>query len=247
MNSIIFRFYAELNDFLAINRKDVDIIYDYQEPSSVKDIIEALGVPHTEIDLIIVNGNSVDFDYLPHNGDRISVYPIFYSIDISPLTLVRPQPLTELKFVLDVHLGKLASFLRMLGIDTLYPEDYADETLAKISSAEDRILLTRDRGLLKRGMVKYGYSVRETDPEKQFIEIVRRFNLKPVSAVFQRCLSCNGLLTLIDKEQIIDQLQPKTAQHYQEFFRCQDCQKIFWKGSHYQRMQQFITDLLEKV
>lgn len=247
MNKIVFRFYAELNDFLPTNKKNKEIIYDYQEASSIKDIIESLGVPHTEIDLIIVNGDSVDFDYLPHNEDRISVYPLFYLIDISSLSLVRPKALSELKFVLDVHLGKLVSFLRMLGIDVLYPENYDDENLAKISSQEDRILLTRDRGLLKRTIVKYGYCVRETDPEKQFIEIVTRFNLKTASAIFQRCLTCNGKLALIDKEQIIDQLQPKTLQHYQEFFQCQHCQQIFWKGSHFQRMQQFITQLLEKV
>ncbi len=247
MNKITFRFYGELNDFLANNRKQTEIVYEYKEPSSIKDIIESLGVPHTEIDLIIVNGDSVDFEYLPNNEDRVSVYPLFNSIDISSVSLVRPKALTEPKFVLDVHLGKLVSFLRMLGIDVLYPEDYADETLAKISSAEDRILLTRDRGLLKRGIVKYGYCVRETDPEKQFLEIVRRFNLKAVSAIFQRCLSCNGRLNSVDKEQILDQLQPKTVQHYEEFFQCQDCQKIFWKGSHYQHMQQFITDLLAKL
>lgn len=247
MNSLVIRFYAELNDFLATNRKNVDTTFEFQDPPSIKDIIESMGVPHTEVDLITVNGDSVDFNYSPQNGDRISVYPIFYSINIDAVTLVRPQRLASLKFVLDVHLGKLVSYLRMLGIDTLYPENYDDENLAKISSKEDRILLTRDRGLLKRGIVNYGYCVRETNPEKQFIEIVRRFNLKGLGVIFQRCLNCNGLLKEANKLDILDQLQPKTKEHFDEFFQCSDCQQIYWKGSHYQRMQKFITELLEQV
>ena len=146
-----FRFYAELNDFLPRHEKHIFFQHSFSGNPSIKDTIEAIGVPHTEVDLIIVNGVSVDFSYLLQDEDRVSVYPVFESIDITQALRVRPQPLREIRFVLDIHLGRLAGYLRMLGFDTLYRNDYRDEELAYVSSQEERILLTRDRGLLKRG------------------------------------------------------------------------------------------------
>ena len=152
-NTAEFRFYEELNDFLPENRRKILFPFAFEGTPSVKDSIEALGVPHTEIDLILVNGISVDFGCLIRDGDRISVYPVFESIDITPLVRVHSQPLREPRFVLDMHLGRLARYLRMLGFDTLYRNDYADAELARISSQEYRILLTRDPGLLTLGLV----------------------------------------------------------------------------------------------
>jgi uncharacterized protein len=206
MSRACFRFYAELNDFLLPERRAGAFIRSFEENPSIKDAIEALGVPHTEVDLILVNGESVDFSYLVQDGDRVSVYPVFESLDITPLARVRPRPLRETRFVLDVHLGRLASYLRMLGFDTLYRNDYTDDTLAGISSAERRILLTRDRGVLKRSQVTHGYCLRETDPRRQLVEVVRRFDLFRAMAPLQRCLRCNALLEPVSKESIVERL-----------------------------------------
>ena len=244
MTEAHFRFYAELNDFLPQAQRQTPLTHAFNGRVSVKDMIESLGVPHTEIDLILVNGESVDFGYHVQDGDRISVYPIFESFDITPLVRVRPRPLREPKFVLDVHLGRLASFLRMLGFDALFPENYDDENLARISASERRTLLTRDRGLLKRKLVTHGYSVRETDPRKQLAEVLRRFDLYGLIAPFSRCVQCNGLLEPVDKADILDRLQPDTIRYYDEFRRCPSCDRIYWKGTHYARMKQMIAEIM---
>jgi hypothetical protein len=179
------RSYAELNDFVPPERRDRARPYAFEVGGSVKDMIEALGVPHTEVDFILVNGESEDFSYRVRNGDRISVYPVFEAIDISPLVRLRPQPLREPRFVADTHLGRLAAYLRMLGFDTVYRDDAQDEELAQITTNERRILLTRDRGLLKRSVVTRGYCVRATNPREQLAE-VRRFDLSGSMAAFQR-------------------------------------------------------------
>jgi uncharacterized protein with PIN domain len=245
--SAVFRFYAELNDFLPPNKKQRAFTQPFELNASVKDMIEALGVPHTEVDLILANGQSVGFDYPVQDGDQISVYPVFESIDISSLARVRPHPLRETRFVLDVHLGQLATYLRLLGFDTLYRNDYADADLARISSNESRILLTRDRGLLKRSVITHGYCLRTTSPRQQLIDVLRRFDLIESIAPFQRCLECNGLLQPVDKATIIGQLPPKTKQFYDEYRRCRDCERIYWQGSHYQRMQRFVEGVLREV
>ncbi len=238
-----FRLYAELDFFLPPERQQVPFDHTFEGRVSVKDMIESFGVPHTEIDLILANGESVDFSYLVQDGDRLSVYPVFESLDITPLVRVRPQPLREPRFVLDVHLGRLAAYLRMLGFDTLFPENFDDEHLASISSTQRRTLLTRDRGLLKRKNVTHGYYVRATNPRQQVIDVVRRFDLFRLIAPFQRCVTCNGLLAPVDKESIRDRLQPDTLTYYDEFRMCQDCGQVFWQGTHTARMQAFIEEI----
>jgi uncharacterized protein with PIN domain len=241
MSQAVFRFYAELNFFLPPERQQVDFTHTFNGRVSIKDMIESLGVPHTEIDLILVNNNSVDFSYLVQDGDRISVYPMFESFDIKPLLRVRPEPLREPRFVLDVHLGKLAAYLRMLGFDALFPENYDDEVLAEISATERRTLLTRDRGLLKRKQVTHGYCVRELNSRLQVVEVLRRFDLFRLIEPFKRCIHCNGLLEPVEKADILDRLPPRTAQYYDEFRVCRSCDQIYWKGSHYDHMESFIA------
>jgi len=244
MNQAQFRFYAELNDFLPKERRQRSFTHTFLLSGSVKDMIESLGVPHTEVDLILANGRSVDFSYAVQNGDRISVYPVFEAIDIVPVLRVRPEPLREPRFVLDVHLGQLAVYLRMLGFDTLYRNDYRDEELARISNEEARILLTRDRGLLKRSIVTHGYCLRTTQPRQQLVDVIRRFDLRRAIAPFRRCLHCNAVLEPVDKAAIEDRLPPKTRHYYDEFWRCPQCDRIYWQGSHFERMQQFIAEVL---
>lgn len=238
------RFYAELNDFLAPERRSRTTSCSFDVSGSVKDLIEALGVPHTEVDLVLANGESVDFSYRVKNGDRISVYPEFEAMDISPLVRLRPQPLRDVRFAADTHLGRLAAYLRMVGFDTVYRSDYVDEELAKISAHERRILLTRDRGLLKRNIVTRGYCVRTTNPREQLGEVVQRFDLSAAIAPFQRCVHCNELLKPARKEEVSDRLQPETRQYFDEFCICPGCQRIYWKGSHYRRMQRFIESVI---
>ncbi|MBD2311940.1 Mut7-C ubiquitin/RNAse domain-containing protein [Desertifilum sp. FACHB-1129] len=239
-----FYFDPEFNHFLALDRCNGAFEFAFQDRPSVKDAIESLGVPHPEVDVILVNGRSVDFSYLLQDGDRLEVYPILRSPDVTPRLHLCPGKPDPLGFVLDVHLGKLASSLRMLGFDTLYRNHCDDAELAEISATQNRILLTRDRGLLMRSIVRYGYSVRSTNSDRQLSEILERFDLLGEVQPFRRCLRCNGLLHPVDKETIVDQIPAQTQQHINEFHRCQDCLQIYWRGAHYQRMQQFITDLL---
>jgi uncharacterized protein with PIN domain len=235
-----FRFYAELNDFLPRGLRYARFSHTLRERASVKDTIEAIGVPHTEVDLILANGASVDFSYILEDQDDISVYPMFEAIDVSPIQQVRPEPLRETRFVLDTHLGRLARYLRMLGFDARYRNDFGDQELADISSGERRILLTRDRGLLKRGQVTHGYCVRETEPKRQLAEVVRRFDLVGSIRPFARCIRCNGVLETVDKDQVRDQLPPKTREYFEDFRRCTRCEQVYWRGSHFERMQRLI-------
>ncbi len=237
MNQAAFRFYAELNDFLPPPRRFTEFRHDSLDISTVKDFIESFGVPHTEVDLILVNGEPVDFAYRVRNGDRISVYPVFEAFDIAPLARLRPEPLREPRFVLDVHLGRLAAYLRMLGFDALYRNDYTDEQLAAVAGgAGHRILLTRDAGLLKRAAVTHGYYVRETNARRQLREIVARFDLARLVRPFTRCMRCNTPLEDAAKDEVAPELPPRTAALHHEFRRCPGCRRIYWKGAHYRRM-----------
>lgn len=241
--TVSLRFYEELNDFLPEPDRKSEFTHQFTQAGSVKDAIEALGVPHTEVDLILVNGQSVDFSHRLQDGDRISVYPVFESLDITPIVHLRPAPLRKPAFVLDAHLGRLAAYLRMFGFDTLYRNDYDDPELARISSAQHRILLTRDRKLLMRKQVTRGYFVRERQPKNQLIEILRRFDLLSSQRPLTRCMHCNGEIEKTEKHLIESRLPPRTRAFYSEFWMCRDCGKIYWKGSHYRRMQQLITSI----
>lgn len=232
-----------MNDFLPPERRKVCFSHDFQRRASIKDMIEALGVPHTEIDLILVNGDSVDFSYIVRDGDRISVYPMFEAFDIQAISRVRPHPLRVIRFALDVHLGKLARYLRLLGFDALYRNDYEDAELACLSRAEQRILLTRDRDLLKRAMVTHGFFVRATDPRRQIEEVLDRLDLYRAIQPFLRCPRCNGLLATASKRQVWERLPPKTRIYVEAFWACGQCGQVYWEGSHLPHIRRFIEDL----
>jgi hypothetical protein len=244
MKQASFRFYAELNDLLPLPRSGPGLTHAFETAESVKDAIEAFGVPHTEVDLILANGEPVAFSCLLRDGDSISVYPVFRSLNLAPLTPLQPRPEGEMRFVLDTHLGRLAAHLRMLGFDTLYRNDCQDEELAHISASQQRILLSRDRGLLKRSIVTHGYLVREAEPERQLMEVVKRFDLSGLIAPFRRCLHCNALLRPVAKELISDRLLPDTRRQYHHFHLCPGCDRVYWKGSHYQRMMRLIERMI---
>lgn len=242
-NQVICRFYEELNNFLPSHQRKQEFIHHYKGTPSIKDLIESLGVPHTEIELILVNSESVDFNYQVKNHDRISVYPMFEALDMSTELKLRTEPLRKLKFVLDGHLGKLAKYLRMAGFDTLYQNDYEDLEIALISEEKKRILLTRDRDLLKRRIIDHAHYVHHTQPQKQFQEIITRFDLIRQLKPFTRCIHCNGKLVTVNKSSIEAQLEPRTRQYYQHFKQCQKCQQIYWQGSHYENMQTVLDSI----
>ncbi len=244
---VTIRVYAELNDFLPKNRRYRSFRYPLNGGHSLKHLIESAGIPHTEIELILVNGISVDFSATVDAGDRISLYPVFESIDVSPIIALRPQPLRITGFILDVHLGKLALILRLLGFDVKYPGNIPDEELAQISSEEHRILLTRDTMLLKRSIVTHGCYLHSQDPEEQAIEILDRLDLRDSAKPFTRCPGCGAFLKRIDKDAIIHRLEPLTIKYYDEFSICKECDKIYWKGSHYQPITELLTRLKVQV
>lgn len=239
MTTVTVRVYGPLNDFLPPERRQIAMPCVADTRQSVKDLIESLGVPHPEIDLILVNGGSAPFDYAVHGGDRIAVFPRFTSFDIGTLTRVRPQPLETVRFVADVHLGKLARRLRLIGLDTAYRADANDAELAELADREKRILLTRDQGLLKRRLVAHGYFVRETLPHPQLVEVLRRFGPLDVHPL-SRCLRCNDVLRDVPKSAIDAALLPRTRQHFDQFKTCAGCGRIYWKGSHWERLVQAI-------
>ena len=247
MGTAEFRFYAELNDFLPPSRRQVAFVHAFDGRPAIKDTIEALGVPHPEVDLILVNGESVDFAHPLQDGERVSVYPRFESLDITPILRVRPQPLRETRFVLDTHLGRLAAYLRMLGFDALYRADYEDAELAAISSGEHRILLTKDRGLLRRSVVTHGYCVRHRHPREQLVEVVRRFDLVRSMQPFTRCMRCNGVLETASPEAARPRLPARVRELYTEYRSCRSCGRVYWKGSHYDRMLELIQRTLSCV
>jgi uncharacterized protein len=238
------RLYAELNDYLPRDQRQQAQEKSFFVPGTVKDIIESLGVPHTQVELIVVNGQSVPFSYVVRNGDRIAAYPTFESFDVTAELRVRPAVLRETKFILDVHLGKLAAYLRMLGFDTVYGDGFCDAELVRISSEQHRILLTRDRGLVKYRAVTHGHLVRETDSRRQLAEIVARFDLARFVRPFTRCMVCNGSLAEIAKEQVRTLLLTRVTDTFEEFRQCSQCGRIYWKGSHYQRMQRWVSELI---
>jgi uncharacterized protein with PIN domain len=238
-----FRFYEELNDFLAPERRGREFTCRCARAATAKHMIEALGVPHTEVELVLVNGESVGFDRALADGDRVAVYPKFEAFDVTPLLRVRTHTLRETRFVADAHLGGLAHLLRMIGFDTLYDNHFRDDEIERLSAAEGRIVLTRDRELLKRRSVSHGCYVRALRSEAQLREVFDRLDLAGSARPFTRCLSCNALLRAVSKAQVTSQLPPAVRERYQRFAACEGCGRVFWEGTHWRRMRELIDTL----
>ncbi len=229
---ILFR--SELNDFLKPAQRGSPIALCTEGHQTIKHLIESCGVPHTEVWRILVDGVPVIFSYLPTHGDILEVFPY------SPLERKQSLPNGQIRFILDMHLGKLARYLRLLGFDSLYRNDFDDDLLAEIAIRERRILLTRDRRLLMRRQLQLGYCPRALDPRAQLLEVLRSFHLFENVAPFQRCPHCNALLAAVSKESILDRLEPLTKRYYDDFHQCPSCQRVYWMGSHYEHMLAWI-------
>jgi uncharacterized protein len=241
------RAYAELNDFLGPESRGVTARRPFRPHQTVKDVLEALGIPHTEVDLILVNGNVEDFAHRPASGDRIAAYPMFETLDVGSTARLRPVPLRDPRFVIDVNLGRLARLLRVLGFDVWWSSDADDQTLADVSLGQQRILLTRDRGLLKRRAITHGLFVRSDHPEEQTLEVIRRLDLAQRLAPFTRCVRCNGRLVAVTKDEVVDHLEPLTRLYYDDFSRCSECGRIYWRGSHHARLVSFVEGLRNQL
>jgi hypothetical protein len=241
-----FRFYAELNDHLPPERQRVPFELDLSAQATVRASLMLLDVPESDVDLVLVNGVSVDLSHAVREGDKVSIYPVFESFDISSAERIRSHPLRHPRFVLDVHLGKLAYHLRMLGFDTLYRNDYDDTELLTISTTEGRALLTRDRKLFEDPAVTRGCCVKGKDPREQLLEVLRRFDLFESIHPFIRCLLCNSLLEPVSKEAVLHRLPEKVKELFNEFQLCPTCDRVYWKGSHYERMESFIEEVMKE-
>jgi uncharacterized protein with PIN domain len=228
-----FHFHGALNDFLPRRQKDTSIHYAFAPHQSLKHLVESLGVPHLEVGLMLVNGQPADGSTPLVDGCQVDVYP----------SEGENLPESALRFVLDNHLGRLAASLRMLGFDSLYRNDYQDDELVQVAASQERILLTRDRRLLMRKAVPRGYCVRQLDPTQQLAEVIKRYDLCAHLHPFLRCIRCNGLLQPVSKAEVLHCLEPLTRLYFEEFSRCQECDQVYWKGSHYERMQRLIAAL----
>jgi len=212
--------------------------------TSVKDFLEAQGLPHTEIYRLTINGDEVDFSTIVEENDRIEAFGPPVPVDLTVPTRLRPKPLpAPPRFAADANVGRLAELLRLAGFDTFYAPDLPDRELAELVARENRLLLTRDLALLKRKEMVFGHLVRSEEPYGQLREIVELYGLAGSLKPLSRCQHCNALLSPVPKEEILDRLEPLTKKYYDEFKLCPGCQRIYWAGSH----QEKIMNRLEKL
>ncbi|PLX34115.1 MAG: twitching motility protein PilT [Clostridiales bacterium] len=244
------RFYAELNGFLKGGDCNGEMKYRHCGRRSVKDLIENFGIPHVEVDLILVNGESVGLDRIVEDGDRIGVYPMFERFNVKGLSKLREIPLRATSFAIDVHLGKLAKYLRLMGFDADYVNDRDDDEILRISNAEGRIILTCDRQMLKRCEVVRGMLINSRKPQEQLAEVLERLDIKAAAKPFSRCMQCNGSIEEITDETEFDQafgeLPQRVKTWCKELYICRACGKLYWKGSNYQKMVDFVDGVLGK-
>lgn len=248
MAAVTFIFHNYLKELLNKERRSLSsFTYNFERRASVKDVIESLGVPHPLIGRLIINGRESSFAPVLQDKDVVEISPL--AIPVNPLvpTLLRPEPIEKLAFVADANVGKLALHLRLLGFDTLYGGAEKDAAIAATVHSRKRILLTRDSSLLKRKIICHGYLLRSHDPAAQLLEVVRLYDLAGRSKPLSRCIACNGLLVWISKEAILDRLEPLTRKYFQDFHTCQQCGKIYWPGSHREKLDAFILYILNEA
>jgi uncharacterized protein len=239
------RFHGDLNVFLGSKAGVAVIERPLGEKTSIKDIIESCGVPHPEVDLILVDDQPVGFDHALTSDAKVEVYPVENCG--TDQTEKRLQAIGIARFVADGHLGGLTRNLRLLGFDVAYPKNADDRQLLEVMARENRALLTRDRRLLMHAIIQHGYYPRSQNADEQTIEVVRRFDLSKLVVPFTRCLRCNALLEEASKADVIDRLEPLTKIYYDEFRRCPDCKQIYWSGSHFSKLQKRIEEIRSRI
>jgi len=235
-------FHGDLTVFLRSRTSHAAIERPLAEKTSIKDVIESCGVPHPEVDLILVDDQPVGFDYTLASDSKADVFPV-ENCDTNR-TEKRFQTIGISRFVADGHLGGLTRHLRLLGFDVAYPKNADDRQLLEVMARENRALLTRDRRLLMHAVVQHGYCPRSQNADEQTIEVIRRFDLSKLVAPFTRCLRCNARLEAAAKADVIDRLEPLTKIYYDQFRRCPDCKQIYWSGSHFPKLQKRVEEIL---
>lgn len=244
--AIKFCFHGDLSFFLSSRLVEPGVVEkSLREKTSIKDAIESCGVPHPEVDLILVNRAPVDFSHQLLADAEIDVFPAPAPPELFAAFRLQQRGLK--RFVADVHLGKLSRNLRLLGVDVVYDNEATDEALLVVMAQEQRALLTRDRRLLMHAVVRHGFCPRSHDSDEQIMEVIRRFDLAELAAPYTRCLQCNGLLQRVDKAEVFDELEPLTKMYYDEFRRCTECGKIYWPGSHFGKLQARLAKISRRV
>jgi hypothetical protein len=243
-NSCRIRFYGNLKDLTAPDRRESFEI-NYCGSPGVKDMIESCGIPHTEVGLLIVNGHPVEWKYRVKNRDEIAVYPFFKSIDITSCNRVIPADYPAGRFVVDVHLGRLCKYLRILGFDTSFNPLWNDQEIMAISRNEKRIILTRDRGILKNSNISFGCLIRSIKPQEQLRQVLDRYGLYDSINPLTRCLKCNGRIKSVQAGSVIEKVGENTKKYFKDFYQCSSCGRIYWKGSHFKRMTREIDSFLQ--
>lgn len=237
------RCYAELNDFLPPARRQREFDLDFVAPAPLRHLAQIAGIPHTEIALALCNGDPVDLEHHVHDGDRLSLYPQFATSGIDAVPPIVLRPPGRPRFLADAHLGRLAGHLRLLGLDTVYQNALDDRMLAAIAAEEGRILLSRDRDLLMHRAVRYGAYLHTTDAWAGLVYLERRYHLCEYAEPFSRCMRCNGRLEAVEKAAVIDRVPAAVARLQDAFWRCKDCDQVYWRGSHWQALQARVTAL----
>lgn len=221
------------------------IRYSLKRRASLKDIIEALGIPHTEVGEIRVNGVEAEFEHIPDAAQTIEILPFSKDITVTAPSLLRPKTPLQLRFLADINVLKLARILRMLGVDTSHASSTNLRVVAEEALQQKRMILTRNKELLKLKSIDHGQLLRSEEPEEQLHEVLERFGCLQTDSLslFSRCLDCNGKLYSVNKQEVLHLLEPLTKKYYNEFSRCSGCQKIYWKGTHYEKMLKIIERL----
>ncbi len=236
-------FHGDLFLFLGRDqRKNSHIETPLDRRTSIKDFLEALGIPHSEIYRLTVGEREKDFNYIVEDGDLIEVFPFPSPVNPMLETLLR-SPVTCTSFAVDANVSKLARYLRMAGFDAFCDLQMADKELAERAVREERILLTRDRALLKRKIVVHGRLIRSVKPADQLREIVSLYGLRNRIKPFSRCMDCNEILRQADKESIAGRLEPLTRKYFAHFSICPACERIFWPGSHRDNMLSYLKGI----
>ena len=247
MRQVYIRCYAELNDCLPVTRRQRTFALDLPAPIALEELLRSIGIPLDAVDLALINGRSRGLNHVVRQGDHLALFPVFETFDISSLTSIRDRPLRRPRFVLDVHLGKLASLLRLFGVDAVYRNDATNDVLVRISVDEERALLSRNPAFARHPLLTRFFLLRTTDPHRQLLDVLRRFDLVGLAEPFSRCIECNSSLQPVAKAEIESRLPLKVCTQYGEFLICRTCDRIYWKGSHYQRMRAYVEAVLGEL
>lgn len=243
MPQLTFHFHEAFFIFLNRINKKLKIVYGLDRRASIKDIIESLGVPHTEVGKILLGNQEIGFNFIPEESVDLSIFPITPPFDVLNASLLRPEPLDKISFIVDINVGKLAPLLRVLGMDAKYSDGLTDNEISLVAEQERRIVLSRDTHLLKRKQIIFGRMIRSIYPYDQLEETISFFGIKGPFKMFSLCLRCNRELFQVNKEDILHRLEPKTKKYFNSFKMCPECNRIYWRGSHHENIKRRLKDV----